>query len=56
MSRAEDDYARLVAASEAYDAALMRDLEQRGGKAYGALRRWPSDDAGGAQARRPSER
>ena len=37
LRAAEADYARLVAASEAYDAALMRDLEQRGGKAYARI-------------------
>jgi hypothetical protein len=37
LRAAEDDYTRLVTASEAYDAALMRDLEQRGGVEYGRL-------------------
>jgi hypothetical protein len=34
LRAAEGDYARLVTASEAYDTALMRDLEQRGGVAF----------------------
>jgi len=34
LQAAERDYQRLVSASEAYDTALMRDLEQRGGAAY----------------------
>ena len=34
LRAAESDYARLVAASEAYDRALMRDLEKRGGAAF----------------------
>jgi hypothetical protein len=34
LRAAEGDYARLVTASEAYDTALMRDLEQRGGRAF----------------------
>src|SRR3954471_745204 len=34
LRAAEGDYQRLVTASEAYDTALMRDLEQRGGTAY----------------------
>ena len=34
LRAAADDYARLVTASEAYDGALMRDLEQRGGAPY----------------------
>jgi hypothetical protein len=37
LRAAEGDYARLVAASEAYDAALMRDLEQRGGAAFAKI-------------------
>jgi Domain of unknown function (DUF4965)/Domain of unknown function (DUF5127)/Domain of unknown function (DUF1793)/Domain of unknown function (DUF4964) len=37
LRAAESDYARLVTASESYDAALMRDLEQRGGKAYARI-------------------
>jgi hypothetical protein len=34
LRAAAADYARLVQAGEAFDAALMRDLEQRGGRAY----------------------
>jgi len=34
LAAAEADYARLTKESEAYDAALMKDLEQRGGAAY----------------------
>ena len=37
LEAAESDYARLVKESESYDAALMRDLEQRGGKAYARI-------------------
>ncbi len=37
LRAAADDYARLVTASESYDAALMRDLEQRGGVQFARL-------------------
>ena len=34
LAAAEADYAKLTKESEAYDAALMKDLQQRGGAAY----------------------
>ena len=37
LRAAEADYARLVTASESYDAALMRDLEQRGGGSFARI-------------------
>jgi hypothetical protein len=37
LAAAEADYAKLTAASEAYDTALMRDLEKRGGRAFAQI-------------------